>query len=94
AGACWEVDSGETARTAPEAAAACASRGGELPEALAAFSKQPDIGLAPEDEWTGDIAVVSDTDIYAMATVSPTGQIKSSGSTNAKRFRCVLPLVR
>lgn len=96
AGACWETDSGETARTAPEAAAACASRGGELPEALllAAFSKQPGIGLAPEDEWTGDIAVVSDTNLYAAATVSPIGQIDKSGSTNTKRFRCVLPLVR
>jgi hypothetical protein len=96
AGACWEVDSGETARTAPEAAAACASRGGELPEALplAAFSKQPGIGLAPEDEWTGDVSSYTDVNSYSVVTVSSTGQIKSTGSTNTKRFRCVLPLVR
>lgn len=95
AGACWETESGDSARTAPEAAAACASRGGELPGALllAAFSKQPGIGLAPEDEWTGEIPSYSDVNSYSVLTVSPTGQVKAAASTNTKRFRCVLPLV-
>ena len=96
AGACWEVETSTAAHTAPEAAAACASRGGELPEALvlAAFAKQPGIGLANEGEWTDDVAVISDTDLYAVATVSATGQVDKSGSSNTKKFRCVLPLVR
>lgn len=95
AGACWQVDPGGAALTAPAAAAACASQGGELPDALSlvAFSQQPGITLAEGDEWSGDIPVVSSVDVYAVATVTPDAKVASSVSTATKRFRCVTPLV-
>ena len=95
AGACWQVAAGGTALNAPAAAAACASQGGELPEALslAAFSQQPGIALAAGDEWSGDLTNVSGLDAYAVITVSPAGQINFVVSTNTKKFRCVIPLL-
>jgi hypothetical protein len=95
AGACWQAGSSEAAVSAPAAALACATQGGELPSALAlaAFSQQPGIALAAGDEWTGDIPVVSGTDLYAVVTVSASATISSSISTAAKKYRCVIPLV-
>jgi hypothetical protein len=95
AGACWQVTSGETALNAPDAAVACASQGGELPDALslAAFSQQPGITLASGDEWSGDIPVVTSDDLYAVVAVSSAGEIKSALSTATKKFRCVIPLL-
>jgi hypothetical protein len=54
AGACWELQA-SAATTAPEGAAICANRGGELPAALAlaAFGAQPGVELAFEGEWSG-----------------------------------------
>lgn len=96
AGACWQTTSSEAAVTAPAAALACATQGGELPDALAlaAFSQQPGIALAAGDEWTGDIPVVSGEDLFAVVTVSPSGAINSAVSTATKKYRCVLPLLR
>lgn len=95
AGACWQTAASETALSAPAAAAACATQGGELPEALAlaAFSQQPGVTLATGDEWSSDIPVVSSPDVYAVATVAPDGKVASAVSTATKKFRCVLPLV-
>ena len=95
AGACWQTNSSEAAVTAPAAALACATQGGELPDALSlvAFSQQPGIALAAEDEWTGDIPVISGTDVYSVITVSPSGKITSAASTSTKKYRCVIPLV-
>ncbi|MDQ2629831.1 MAG: hypothetical protein M3Y75_02490 [Actinomycetota bacterium] len=95
AGACWQADANGTALTAPAAAAACAVQGGELPDALAlaAFSQQPGIVIAEGDEWTGDLTNVSDVNLYAAITVSPTGEISSALSTATRHFRCVIPLV-
>ena len=72
AGACWQTDNSEAAVDAPTAAGSCATQGGELPSALtlAAFSHQPGIALDPEDEWTGDIPMLSALDTYAVVTVS------------------------
>jgi hypothetical protein len=94
AGACWQTAASETALSAPAAAAACATQGGELPEALAlaAFSQQPGVTLAG-DEWSSDIPVVSSPDVYAVATVASDGKVASAVSTATKKFRCVLPLV-
>jgi hypothetical protein len=96
AGACWQTGASETALNAPAAAAACATQGGELPEALAlaAFSQQPGVTLATGDEWSGDLTNVSGVDLYAAITVSPAGAVSSAISTATKKFRCVLPLVR
>jgi hypothetical protein len=95
AGACWQTSSSEAAVTAPAAALACTTQGGELPDALSlvAFSQQPGIALATGDEWTGDIPVISGTDVYSVITVSITGKIASAASTGAKKYRCVIPLV-
>lgn len=94
AGACWSEVSG-SALNAPAAAAACASQGGELPDALSlvAFSKRPGVDFAGGGEWSGDLPVVSSVDVYATATVSPDGKVDSAISTASKKFRCVIPLI-
>lgn len=96
AGACWQLAAADLPRTAPAAAAFCASQGGALPEALqlAAFSQQPGVTLAEGDEWTGEIPVVSGSDLYAVVTISAAGEVSSSVQTSDKKFRCVFPLVR
>jgi hypothetical protein len=95
AGACWQNGASANALGAPAAAAACAAQGGELPEALAlaAFSQQPGVALAAGDEWSSDIPVMSGDDLYGVATVTASGELKSAGSTASKKFRCVLPLL-
>jgi hypothetical protein len=95
AGACWQSGSSEATVSAPAAALSCATQGGELPSALslAAFSQQPGIALAAGDEWTGDIPVVSGSDLYAVVTVSSSAVISSAPSTATKKYRCVIPLV-
>jgi hypothetical protein len=95
AGACWQTSISKAAVTAPAAALACATQGGELPDALslAAFSQQPGVTLDAGDEWTGDIPVVSGTDLYAVVTVSATGALKAVVSSAAKKYRCVIPLL-
>jgi len=94
AGACWQSSDSEAAATAPVAAAACASQGGALPEALelAAFSQQPGVALGGE-LWSGDITNVSGLDVYGVVTVSPTGAVNFGISTAPKKYRCVIPLV-
>jgi len=95
AGACWQSAGSEAAVDAPAAAQSCATQGGELPSALAlaAFSQQPGIALAPGDEWTRDIPAISGLDVYAVNTVTASGQINSAASTATKKYRCVIPLV-
>lgn len=95
AGACWQVGPSTAAVSAPAAAASCANQGGELPSALAlaAFSQQPEITLAPGDEWTGDPVNVSGANLYAVVTVSSSAEINSALSTTPKKYRCVIPLV-
>jgi hypothetical protein len=94
AGACWQTSPNETPVTAPVAAAACAAQGGALPEALelAAFAQQPDVTLGNE-EWSSDIANISGVNLYAVITVSPTGDVSYSLASNTKKYRCVIPLV-
>ena len=95
AGACWQLEANASPLNAPAAAAACASQGGELPDALSlvAFSQQGNVTLAPGDEWTGDLTNVSGVDLYAVITVSATGEASSALSTASKKFRCVIPLI-
>lgn len=96
AGACWQTSFNETAVSAPAAANSCAVQGGELPEALqlAAFSQQPGITLAATDEWSSDIPVVSSPGLYAVVTVAASAEVASTASTNARKYRCVIPLLR
>lgn len=95
AGACWQTASSEAAVSAPAAALACATQGGELPSALAlaAFSQLPGIALASGDEWSGDLTNASGLDAYAVFTVSASGQLNYVISTATKKYRCVIPLV-
>jgi hypothetical protein len=95
AGACWDA-SPSTAATAPAAAIDCAARGGALPEALqlAAFAQQPGINLDKGDEWSSDITNMSEINVFAVVTVSASGSINLTASTNTRKFRCVLPLLR
>lgn len=95
AGACWQSEPSSSALNAPAAAAACASLGGELPDALSlvAFSQRPGVTLAGGDEWTNEIPVMSGENLYGVATITPSGLVKSAGSTATKRFRCVIPLL-
>jgi len=95
AGACWQSSPSDSALNAPAAAAACANLGGELPDALSlvAFAQQSGLPLAEGDEWSGDLTNLSGLDVYAVITVSKSGQVNSAASTATKHFRCVLPLV-
>jgi hypothetical protein len=95
AGACWQSEPSSSALNAPAAAAACASQGGELPDALSlvAFSQRPGVTLAEGWEWSGDLPVVSSIDVYAVVTVTSEGEVSSAVSTANKKFRCVIPLL-
>ncbi len=95
AGACWQTTPSASALSAPAAAAACASIGGELPDALSlvAFSQQPNVSMASGDEWSSDIPVMSGENLYGIATVTSSGEVKSAGSAATRHYRCVLPLI-
>ncbi len=96
AGACWQSSASETALGAPAAAASCAAQGGALPEALqlAAFAQQPGVILDKGDEWSSDIPVVSSPGLYGVVTISAAGEVAFTASTNTRKFRCVIPLLR
>jgi hypothetical protein len=95
AGACWQSSASETAVSAPAAANSCAVQGGTLPEALqlASFSQQPNVVLDKGGEWSSDIPVVSAPGLYGVVTVSASGEVASTVSSNTRKFRCVIPLV-
>jgi hypothetical protein len=96
AGACWQSSASETAVSAAAAANSCAVQGGTLPEALslAAFSHQPGVTLDGGNEWSGDVTNMTAEDIFAVVTVSAGGKFNFTASTNARKFRCVIPLLR
>jgi hypothetical protein len=96
AGACWQSSSSETAVSAPAAATSCAVQGGTLPEALqlAAFAQQPGVTLDGANEWSSDITNMTFEDIFAVVTVSAGGNFDFTASTNARKYRCVIPLLR
>jgi hypothetical protein len=95
AGACWQNSPSETAISAPAAATSCAVQGGTLPDPLqlATFSQQPGITLDSGNEWSSDIPVVSAPGLYGVVTVSASGEVSSTASTNARKYRCVIPLI-
>lgn len=96
AGACWQSSASKTAVSAPAAATSCAVQGGTLPEALqlAAFSQQPGVTLDAGDEWSSDIPVFTDENIFAVVTVSAAGDFDFTSHTNTSKYRCAIPLVR
>jgi hypothetical protein len=92
-GACWD-DSARDPLTAPAAAVDCAAKGGALPETLQlyAFSQRPGIDLDSGAEWSGDITTVTGLNAYGVVTVSDAG-VNFTTSADAKKYRCVFPLV-
>lgn len=95
-GACWETAS-RAVTNWDNAAAVCATAGGELPSpaALRAFAGQPGITLAGADEWTEQIYDVTAVNAFSAVTVSATGGINfTNAQADAKGFRCVLPLLK
>jgi hypothetical protein len=96
AGACWQSSASETAVSAPAAANSCAVQGGTLPEALqlASFAQQPGVVLDSGHEWSSDLTNMVGPNEYAVVTVSANGTIDFVASTNAHKFRCVIPLLR
>lgn len=95
AGACWQTTTNTSALTPAAAASACANEGGALPDplALAAFSQQPDITIAPGDEWTNEVESVAGPNAYAVVTVTAAGAINKAPLNESKKFRCVIPLL-
>jgi hypothetical protein len=95
AGACWQGSAQETALSAPAAATSCAVQGGTLPEALqlAAFSQQPGVVLDAGDEWSSEIPVFTDENIFSVVTVSAGGDFNFTSHANTRKYRCVIPLV-
>lgn len=96
AGACWQSFASETAVSAPAAATSCAVQGGTLPEALqlTAFSQQPGVTLDSGTEWTSDITSYTAPDLYSVSTISASGEVASTASTNTRKYRCVISLLR
>ena len=59
---------------------------------LVDFAQQPDVTLTGE-EWSSDVANISGINLYAVITVSPTGDVNYSLATNTRTYRCVIPIV-
>ncbi|MBS1677132.1 MAG: hypothetical protein JST08_07085 [Actinobacteria bacterium] len=95
AGACWEMEASTAQVNAPEAAEACAARGGELPSALAltAFAKQPGVTLDVGGEWTDQIGNIGELNDFGVVVVLSGWTIDAYPSTWQRHFRCVSPLV-
>jgi hypothetical protein len=94
AGACWELAPSEGAVTAPEAAAACADAGGELPQgmALMQFETLPGVQIAIGGEWLNQLWMTSETQ-YAVYVLTDDSHVVVRQPDEAHRFRCVTPLV-
>jgi hypothetical protein len=94
AGACWDLAASPAAVNAPEAAAACASKGGELPVLypLWAFANQPGVQIAVDGEWTNQISTVAN-DMYDGIAVLASGELRVVLPTNRFHFRCVTPIL-
>jgi hypothetical protein len=95
AGACWDMRSSAAAITATEGAVACASRGGELPQALAfaAFARQSGVVIVAPGEWSSDIGTLGSKGQYTLVYVIPGGAIEGAAPETALHYRCVTPLL-
>lgn len=94
AGSCWDIDASASAMPPEEAAATCASRGGELPPsfALKILLKEPGLQLGAGGEWTRDISAPNEAG-YSVIVLKPNGQFNPRPTEETYRFRCVSPLV-
>lgn len=94
AGGCWDLTPSTIAVNAPEAAAACGARGGELPVLypLSAFANEPGVQLAVGGEWTNQITTLADN-MYDGIALLPSGGLRVALPTTLFHFRCVTPLL-
>ncbi|HTT95727.1 MAG TPA: hypothetical protein VMF55_13725 [Solirubrobacterales bacterium] len=94
AGACWDISPSTDALTAMDAVTACATRGGELPEALALikFGSIPGVEHAVGGEWLDQIWFNSET-TYGVFLLSSEGHFLVKVPTELHRFRCVTPFI-
>jgi len=94
AGACWDLQASAVKMNAVEAAGACATRGGELPDLLAllAFNQQPGVVGSVEGEWTNSEQPVG-IDSWAVAIVENGAHVNVNRPTLLNHFRCVTPLL-
>jgi hypothetical protein len=93
AGACWDLTPSLVPVSATEAAAACAGRGGELPQLLAfmAFEREPGTEVSPGGEWTNQVITL--TSDYDVITLYPAGNIVAVSPQTPFHYRCVTPLL-
>jgi hypothetical protein len=93
AGACWDLTPSTEAVSAVEAAAACASQGGELPTVLTfmAFSREPGVQLSLEGEWTNQISTLGNQ--YDGIALLGSGELSVGSVQGPFRYRCVTPLL-
>jgi hypothetical protein len=94
AGACWDVKPSEAAVTLDEAVAACAARGGALPDVISlfGFAREPGTQMSFEGEWTNEIVTVTATE-YDVFTVNQSREIGKVAPTQPHDFRCVTPFL-
>jgi hypothetical protein len=94
AGACWDLTTGPTAVTAPEAVAACAARGGELPQPLSLLSiaEQPGVTLVSSGEWLNELWIGNEVD-YSLYILDSDHHFRLRPPQELHRFRCVTPLL-
>lgn len=94
AGACWDLQPSTTKANAPEAASACAARGGELPDFVQflVFVQQPGVAITAEGEWTGSEKVIG-LDSWAMPVVKNGTHFEMVEPKFLNHFRCVTPLL-
>jgi hypothetical protein len=94
AGECWGLQLSATAVNAVEAAAGCASKGGELPEILPllAFNQEPGVEPDVNGEWTNDAQIVYD-DLWSVGVVEKGSHLRIADPPTLIHFRCVMPLV-
>lgn len=93
-GGCWE-SSPHPAATVVDANRTCYSAGGTLPGPfeLASFADHSSL-TSSTDEWTDAINTVTAPGTYTVVTVSKLGAIGDANATDARQYRCVVPMLR
>jgi hypothetical protein len=94
AGACWDLRPSVAALTAPEAAAACAKVGGELPEGLdlMTFGTEPGVEIHIGGEWLDQVWINNESS-YAVFIITGDNRFVIRMPNDPHHFRCVTPIV-
>ena len=94
AGACWDAKASAAALTAPEAVAACAAVGGELPSPLGliGFDAVPGIEIEPGGEWLNEVWFNTETN-FAVFLLTNEDRLLVRLASESHQFRCVTPFL-